>query len=517
MSSLGLIPLLAMAQKTGTTPEDANMGITAPPTENNDQQNQLLLRSLLGLAGQNNYAQPPEQQQSPLRTILQAIIPLAATAGLGALVGGGKGAYAGKAQGAMQALSGYSQQQNINQQMALEKQKANNEQMNQVLNRIINAANVGSEITNRSETRKQSQQQIDAQIEQNRLQRLALEDQRSKQAVAGAIDDFNSGLSSIDASDPETLKKYIASIAKARGLDEKQTDLLKEFAGQRAGLKTKPKEDIWQEQTYKDWLINNPTTIDKITKKERSSTKSDYEEYIRRIGPEATAKAAEDTMPNPSQIDGYAMLLIDKKMAPSQFAQIVGRYDRKTGAEVNRRVVDSVTRLDPNYNWMEAESNFQFGKSTQTQNRVRAIENLTNKGGAYDILKDVSDKVKRTPAAYVNRPLLLVLKNIGGDPAVAAYQAVATEVQMESAFAMSMGGQMSDERTRLAGKMIDPDLPIESLDAVLDASKRILFARKESITKGTYMEVKPTSEDKTTKQELEQYYTKHPEMRPKAR
>lgn len=189
---------------------------------------------------------------------------------------------------------------------------------------------------------------------------------------------------------------------------------------------------------------------------------------------------------SPDTINRLAIMLVDNRIAPSQVKNAFG-------AAASNLAITKAYELDPNYNAQAAESNYQFGKSTQTQNRTRAIDNLIMPGGAFDQLEKYSNELSRTGSPWLNKPILSALNKVFGDEAVAAYERVATEVGIELAMALQTGGsQLSDTRVRIAMDLTDPALSVGAIKETLKASRSLLESRRDSITKGTYLEPKAT-------------------------
>ena len=181
------------------------------------------------------------------------------------------------------------------------------------------------------------------------------------------------------------------------------------------------------------------------------------------------------------QINSLAEDMTAGRIAPSQIKNAFG-------LPISNMVVQRALAMDPGFNAQEADSNYAYGKSTSTQNRVRAIDNLTMPGGAFDQLEQFSNTLTRSGSPWLNKPYLEALQGAFGDQAVAVYNRVATEVSVELAMALTTGtAQLSDSRVQLAMKLTDPDLNVAQIRDTLKASRGLLSSRRQAVTAGTYL------------------------------
>jgi hypothetical protein len=79
--------------------------------------------------------------------------------------------------------------------------------------------------------------------------------------------------------------------------------------------------------------------------------------------------------PTPEQIDMYAQLLLNNKMAPSQLQIQAGGMGQQ-GRAFLRQVQMAAMRQNPDFNFEEAESTYQLTKSPAFQNTVRYMDSV---------------------------------------------------------------------------------------------------------------------------------------------
>jgi hypothetical protein len=86
---------------------------------------------------------------------------------------------------------------------------------------------------------------------------------------------------------------------------------------------------------------------------------------------ENTIRASTASMlPQPGDAANDADLVLKHQMSPSQMAQIFGGMG---GANYRRMVANEAIKKDPDFNWEQAESDYQFAKSPGFQNTTRLM------------------------------------------------------------------------------------------------------------------------------------------------
>ena len=187
---------------------------------------------------------------------------------------------------------------------------------------------------------------------------------------------------------------------------------------------------------------------------------------------------------DPLRVVSTAQAILQHRMAPSQLSLGGGTMGK---SPFRQAVMAEVNKQNPQFNWQEAESNYQFGKSASTQNTVRYLDNIKTSMG---VLRQASKDFSRTDVKVLNRALAEGEGQFGGTT-VAVYNMARNIVADEIAKTMQGGGTgnaTSDAKMRQALKMLDQDYSQKQLTAVLDAADLLLGGRRETLTKGTYME-----------------------------
>lgn len=211
--------------------------------------------------------------------------------------------------------------------------------------------------------------------------------------------------------------------------------------------------------------------------------------------PQAAGQGAEK--PDSGDVARAAAVVLGGNMSPSQAIAAFGGMG-VNAAQFKRAMNLEIVRQNPNFNFQEAESNYQFGKNAGTQSTVRYIDNLQN---SLPALKRISDKFKRdTSIKTINRAILQGKAEIG-DVDAQNFIFAMTGIADEMAKVLQGGGTgvgTTDTKMKQALELFDKGMTADQLDGVLDTAEEFLKYRRDSLTKGTYMANPAAGGSKTT-------------------
>lgn len=175
------------------------------------------------------------------------------------------------------------------------------------------------------------------------------------------------------------------------------------------------------------------------------------------------------------------------RMAPSQLSLVGGMG--ATGVKFKQAVIADVLKNEPKFDFTEAESNFQFGKNTGTQNTVRYIDTVQE---SMPLVLASAQKLQNGRVRSINA-LINAGKNQLNDVDLKKFQTDVLFVADEIAKILQGGGTgsgTSDAKLRQAGEILNTSDTPASIAAALGEAQTILGYRRGNITKGTYMEDK---------------------------
>lgn len=183
-------------------------------------------------------------------------------------------------------------------------------------------------------------------------------------------------------------------------------------------------------------------------------------------------------------VAGAATAILSGRMAPSQLSLVGGMGNR--GVKFKQQVVAEVNRQNPTFNWQQAESGYQYGKSPGTQTTVRYLDNVAK---TIPMLRAANQTFKRSNVRFVN-DVLKSGKSQFGNVDVADFDFKATLLADEIAKVLQGGGTgsgTSDAKLKQAQALLSGSMTPAQLDTVLDAADEMLKVRRDSLTSGTFM------------------------------
>lgn len=187
----------------------------------------------------------------------------------------------------------------------------------------------------------------------------------------------------------------------------------------------------------------------------------------------------------PDDVNGAAQAILARRMAPSQLSLVGGMGNR--GVKFKQAVVAAVNKQDPQFNWQEAESTFQFGKATGTQNTVRYMESVQE---SMPRLLASAQKLANGKVRAINT-LINAGKNQVNDVDLKAFQTDVLLVADEVAKILQGGGTgngTSDAKLRQASSILSTSDSLEAIASALGEVNTLIGYRRDSLTKGTFME-----------------------------
>lgn len=188
--------------------------------------------------------------------------------------------------------------------------------------------------------------------------------------------------------------------------------------------------------------------------------------------------------PTPEDAQVTAESIIKHQLAPSQMASMFGGFG---GAAFKRMVGTAAAKMDPNFDWEQAESDYQFGKTPGFQNTVRLMGSIQE---SLPRLQQSADKLANTNVRFVNG-VANMTKDQLNDPTLKAFQTDALFVSDEAAKILQGGGTgsaTSDNKLTQAQKVFrDSDSPA-AISAAAKEVNDLIGYRHKTLTRGTYLE-----------------------------
>lgn len=187
------------------------------------------------------------------------------------------------------------------------------------------------------------------------------------------------------------------------------------------------------------------------------------------------------------RVETAAQAIVTKRMAPSQLATFFVGMGKDSASQLRSLVMQRVHQLQPDFNWAEAEADYQFGKAPGTQTTVRYLDNIST---SIDILRKASADFARSDVNAVNKALAAGKGQLGSTD-VAVYNMARNIVADEIAKVLQGGGTghgTSDAKLRQAQELLSQGYSDKQMNAVLDAAQEMLKIRRSTLTKGTFMD-----------------------------
>ncbi len=197
---------------------------------------------------------------------------------------------------------------------------------------------------------------------------------------------------------------------------------------------------------------------------------------------------------SPDDVQGAAQAILSGRMAPSQLSLVGGMGNR--GVKFKQAVVAEVNKRDPAFNWQSSEAGYQFGKNTGTQNTVRYIDNVKE---SLPRLLVSATKLQNGNIRFINQAINAG-KNQLNDVNLKAFQTDVLLVADEVAKILQGGGTgagTSDAKLRQAGQILSTSDSPAAIAAAIREVQALIGFRKDSLTRGTFLDKGAQSDSKT--------------------
>lgn len=208
--------------------------------------------------------------------------------------------------------------------------------------------------------------------------------------------------------------------------------------------------------------------------------------YIHGVGKTIKERelALKDAVANAGNADqtDLAQQLVDGTMDPSQLSKRTKNYNAVL-AEANKL---SLAQTGKAFNIAQATIDYKFANQPNTQNTLNYLVSLTGgpgQTGNLDELINISNSISRTNFPALNK-VSNWAKLQAGNPQIAAYYAVATEVADQVAKILQGGGTgsgTSDAKLKQAVDLFQSDFSKAQLLAITQALKPLLNNRARSM------------------------------------
>lgn len=190
--------------------------------------------------------------------------------------------------------------------------------------------------------------------------------------------------------------------------------------------------------------------------------------------------------PTPDDAKQAAQLVINHQMSPSQMTATFGGFGA-AGQAFKRMVVREATKIDPNFNFEQAESEYGLVKSPAFQNTVRYMDSVQE---SIPMVIDRANKLANGNIRGVN-----ALMNMGKDQFngvdLKKFQTDRTLVADEIAKILQGGGTgsgTSDAKLKQASEILGSTDSPRAIAAAMGDVQQLIGFRRKAMTRGTYME-----------------------------
>lgn len=164
-------------------------------------------------------------------------------------------------------------------------------------------------------------------------------------------------------------------------------------------------------------------------------------------------------------ISSLAQSVISRKLAPSQI-----RATQRTAVQ------NEVLNQDPNFNFEQADQQFSFGKSQQTQSTQASLKYTVD---TLTQLKGLSKNIKRGDITFGNA-IGQWLNYKGSDPATVAFVTKANGAVDDVAAALG-GGVSTDAKLGIAKSILDPTLSDAAFNAQINTDLGTIASRQNAL------------------------------------
>ena len=238
-------------------------------------------------------------------------------------------------------------------------------------------------------------------------------------------------------------------------------------------------------------------TIPQLTPQEKmqsfsayAQAKSDPEVRASLLASRNTSEALKqlqlNQMPTPEQAAPVAQDIINHRLSPEQMTSMFGGFG-PAGQTFKRMVYAEAKKIDPQFNFEQASSDYQYGKSAGFQQTVRYMDSVQN---SIPQLQAAADALNNGSVRSINA-LVNAGKNQFNNIDLKKFQADRTLVGDEIAKILQGGGTgngTSDAKLKQAQDLLSTSDSPAAIATTLKEVTQLIGYRRDSLTKGTYMD-----------------------------
>jgi type II secretory pathway pseudopilin PulG len=201
---------------------------------------------------------------------------------------------------------------------------------------------------------------------------------------------------------------------------------------------------------------------------------------------ESLRRMQEAQIPTKEEAEQVARDLINKRISPSQLSSLIGGFGQNAMA-FKRMIYLAASKLDPQFDFEAAESDYQFAKSPAFQTTIRYMDGIAN---TLDRVQSTADALANTSVKSINSLLNAgrsEFNNVDLKKFVVDRLWVADEIGKLLAGG-GTGAVTSDSKLAQAQKIIhDSDSPA-AIAAAMSEVRELINRRRSSLVRGTYLE-----------------------------
>jgi len=257
------------------------------------------------------------------------------------------------------------------------------------------------------------------------------------------------------------------------------------ISGDNMQVALKTKLNLFRSENHRE---PNPKEMDQLVTEARTPVKDPEMADLAKTSKElqiALQRIQLGQQPSPDDAATFAQQLVDHKLAPSQ-VQLFGGFGAQ-GATFKRMVGTAALKIDPTFNWEEAESTYQLVKSPSFQNTVRYMDSVVE---SMPRLQQTANQLGNGNIRSLNA-LVNAGKNQINNVDVKKFKTDVLFVSDEIAKILQGGGTgsgTSDAKLRQAGEILSTSDSPRAIAAALGEASALMANRRSALTRGTYLD-----------------------------
>jgi len=201
---------------------------------------------------------------------------------------------------------------------------------------------------------------------------------------------------------------------------------------------------------------------------------------------ETMLKLQAGQMPTRDDAKAAAQIVINHQLSPQQAATMYGGFGTQ-GQAFKRMMMGEITKIDPQFNFEEAESEYQLAKSPQFQQTVRYMDSVQE---SIPLVIQRAQQLANGNVRSINS-LLNAGKNQFNNIDLKRFQTDRLLVADEIAKILQGGGTgsaTSDAKLNQAGEILKASDSPQAIAAGLGDVQQLIGYRRKALTRGTYLE-----------------------------